>query len=123
VLVELERDNPVLPIRVTRIIVSTQPAGAASPCAKFSTALFTALDAKGDPLDTIYGVLGYSKRFHLWHMIAYGSSDCVVPALIVYAVIDLRSSPDHPAWRRCRGLHSTRGRGAVRREVRGDELS
>ncbi len=75
VLIELERDNPVLPIRVTRIRLSTQRPGATSPYSKFAIANFTALDERGDPLDEIYGLLAYSKRFKAWTMIGYGSDD------------------------------------------------
>jgi hypothetical protein len=75
VLIELEADNPVLPIRVKRVVISTQRPGATSPYSKFALANFTALDAKGDPLDEIYGILGYSKRFRAWHVIGYGSDD------------------------------------------------
>lgn len=75
VLVALERDNPAIPVRVSSVAVSTQPTGAASVYSKVAAAFFTGLDAAGNPLDTLYAVLGYSRRFRVWTMLDYGTSD------------------------------------------------
>jgi hypothetical protein len=74
VLVDLERENPVLAARILAVRVSTQPTGAASPYAKVAHASFTALDEAGNQLDSAYGLLGYSRRYRVWVLLGYGTS-------------------------------------------------
>lgn len=75
ILVDLERENPVLAARVLAVRVSTQPTGATSPYAKVAHATFTALDQAGNQLDSAYGLLGYSRRYRVWVLLGYGTSD------------------------------------------------
>ena len=78
VLVEVERDSPTFPTRVSGVRITTIRNSATSPYSKFAYASVSGYNERGEPIgDSTGAVLGYSKRYRAWAMIGYGSSDFV----------------------------------------------
>lgn len=76
VLARLERDAPAIAITVRRVAISTQPPGAASLYARFAAALAVGRDRAGRPVGSpIVALVGFSRRFHTWFVVDYGSSE------------------------------------------------
>jgi hypothetical protein len=63
---------------------------------------FTGQDPGGNPLDTLYAILGYSRRYHVWAMLGYGTNDvsCDRPAALFggrrKAILKDLGVPCHP---------------------------
>jgi hypothetical protein len=82
--IQVERDSPTVMIRANRVIVSTKLPGSRSIYSRFAAVSATGRDRAGrlvgSPLDAL---VAYSRRFQVWVVISYGSSEvgCREPQL------------------------------------------
>ena len=73
---QLEHDAPAVTLRVRRVVMSTMQPDAHSTYSRFAFAYALGRDGSGRLVGSpIRALVGFSRRFQMWFVITYGSSE------------------------------------------------
>jgi hypothetical protein len=78
--IQLEHDSPNVTVKVNGVRISTTLPGKGSTYSRFAAANAVArAKVSGGPLDEFSALVGFSRRFHVWVVMSYGSAQVGCP--------------------------------------------